>query len=49
MRNGPQRRLARHLKNCRFVFLKRAKHTPFTACQPVIGEYYAGLLRFLAE
>ncbi|MBP5618228.1 MAG: alpha/beta fold hydrolase, partial [Clostridia bacterium] len=49
VRNGPQRRLARHLKNARVVFLKEAKHTPFTACQPVIGEYYDALFRFLAE
>ena len=49
VRNGPQRKLARHLKNCRRVFLKDAKHTPFTACQPVIGDYYRTLFDFLAE
>ena len=49
VRNAPQKRLARRLKDCRRVFLKEAKHTPFTACQPVIGEYYDALFRFLAE
>ena len=49
VRNAPQRQLARRLKNCRRVCLKEAKHSPFTACQPVIGEYYGALFRFLAE
>ena len=49
VRLRPQRQLARHLKNCRRVFLKDAKHTPFTSGQPVIGAYYDAVLRFLAE
>ena len=49
VRLHPQVRFLRLLKQGERVFLRNAKHTPFTGGQPVIGAYYDAVLRFLEK
>lgn len=46
VRIRPQKRLAKRLKNCRFVPLAGAKHCLYTSAQPILGQYAALLLDF---
>lgn len=46
VRIAPQRRLAKRIKDCRFVCIEGAKHCLYTSAQPLLGQYAEALLDF---